>query len=127
MLPSVIGPPRLKFTHIKISQIEASLQTNHQQVVLAHLVTSHKFFVCLHGEYQIKIYNFVETAGKFITTKLQICKLGSSLVLIVIISIDEEPSLWIDSFAIINLPVFPKKYIFYFNLLQVVNKFATSC
>ena len=67
--------------------------------MLAHLVTSHKFFVCLHDEYQIKIYNFVETPGKFITTKLQICKLGSSLVLIVIISIDEEPS-----FAMVNLP-----------------------
>ena len=51
----------------------------------------------------------METPRKFIIAKLSISKLGSSSVLIIqvliynIISTDEDPSLRIESFAIINL------------------------
>jgi hypothetical protein len=49
----------------------------------------------------------VETPRKFITAKLSIRKPGSSTVLIIlisaIISTDEDPSLRIESFAVINL------------------------
>ena len=41
----------------------------------------------------------METPRKFIIAELSICKLGSSSVLIT----DEDPSLRIESFAIINL------------------------
>ena len=52
--------------------------------------------------------NFVETLRNFIIAKLSIHKLGSSAVLITmqcinIISMDEDPSLRIESFAMINL------------------------
>ena len=59
-----------------------------------------KFLVCLHGD-------FVKTPSKFISAELSIRKLGSSSVLIisssVIISTDEDPSLRIESSAIIDL------------------------
>ena len=45
---------------------------------------------------------FVETPRKFITAELSIRKPGSSSVLIIIIT-DEDPGLWIESFAVINL------------------------
>ena len=46
----------------------------------------------------------METPRKFIIAELSIRKLGSSSVLIIlIISTDEDPSLWIESSAIINL------------------------
>ena len=50
-------------------------------------------------------YNFVETPRKFMIAKLSIRKLGSSSVLIIMLSIntDEDQSLRIESFAIINL------------------------
>ena len=56
----------------------------------------------------IYLFSFVETPRKFIIAKLSISKLGSSSVLIIhyyycIISTDEDPSLRIESFAIINL------------------------
>ena len=59
----------------------------------------------------IYLLSFVETPRKFITAELLICKLGSSSVLIIpiiiiiigIISTDEDPSLRIESSAIINL------------------------
>ena len=54
----------------------------------------------------IYLLSFVETPRKFIIAKLSIRKLGSSSVLIIlngIISTDEDPSLRIESFAIINL------------------------
>ena len=48
--------------------------------------------------------SFVETPRKFIIAELSIRKLGSSSVLIIgIISTDEDPSLRIESSAIINL------------------------
>ena len=50
---------------------------------------------------------FIEAPRKFTIVKLSIRKLGCSSVLIllsfIIISIDERPSLRIESFAIINL------------------------
>ena len=49
----------------------------------------YKFLVCLHGDYQSK-YNFVATPRKFIISKL-------------IVSTDEDPSLRIEIFAIVNL------------------------
>ena len=52
------------------------------------------------------LFNFVETPRKFIIAELSIRKLGSSsvlLILLCIISTDENPSLRIESFAIINL------------------------
>ena len=48
------------------------------------------------------LFSFVETPRKFIIAELSIRKLGSSSVLI-IISTDEDPSLRIESSAIINL------------------------
>ena len=66
-----------------------------------------KFLVRLHGEYNL--FSFVETPRKFIIAELSIRKLGSSSVLIIsgsannIISTDEDPSLRIESSAIINL------------------------
>ena len=45
----------------------------------------------------------METPRKFIIAELSIRKLGSSSVLIIIISTDEDPSLRIESSAIINL------------------------
>ena len=54
----------------------------------------------------IYLLSFVETPRKFIIAELSIRKLGSSSVLIIllcIISTDEDPSLWIESSAIINL------------------------
>ena len=52
-------------------------------------------------------FSFVVTRRKFIIAKLSIRKLGSSSVLIIaiihsIISTDEDPSLRIESFAILN-------------------------
>ena len=52
--------------------------------------------------YLIYLLSFVETPRKFIIAELSIRKLGSSSVLI-IISTDEDPSLRIESSAIINL------------------------
>jgi hypothetical protein len=46
---------------------------------------------------------FVETPRKFITAKLSIRKPGSSSVLIICHSTDEDPGLRIESFAVINL------------------------
>ena len=53
----------------------------------------------------IYLLSFVETPRKFIIAELSIRKLGSSSVLINsrIISTDEDPSLRIESSAIINL------------------------
>ena len=42
-----------------------------------------KFLVCLHG-YESK-YNFVETPRKFIIAKLTIRRLGSSLIIVLIL------------------------------------------
>ena len=58
----------------------------------------------------VYLLSFVETPRKFIIAKLSIRKLGSSSVLIIfkksrIISTDEDPSLRIESFAIINLRI----------------------
>jgi hypothetical protein len=47
---------------------------------------------------------FVETPRKFITTKLSIR----------IISTDEDPGLRIESFAVINLRVFPQTKLLYY-------------
>ena len=52
----------------------------------------------------IYLLSFVETPRKFIIAELSIRKLGSSsVVFISIISTDEDPSLRIESSAIINL------------------------
>ena len=55
----------------------------------------------------IYLLSFVDTPRKFIIAELSIRKLGSSSVLIIliigIISTDEDPSLRIESSAIINL------------------------
>ena len=59
-------------------------------------------YVCMAIKYIIVL--FVETPRKFITAKLSIRKPGSSSVLIIhIISTDEDPGLRIESFAVINL------------------------
>jgi hypothetical protein len=64
-------------------------------------------YVCMAIKYIIVL--FVETPRKFITAKLSIRKPGSSSMLIIcsiyahIISIDEDPGLRIESFAVINL------------------------
>ena len=60
-------------------------------------------------------YNFVETPRKFAMAELSIRKLGSSSVLIVMMNTDEDPSLWIESSAIINLRGVSTKL--YFNLI----------
>ena len=57
-------------------------------------------YVCMVNT--IYLLSFVETPRKFIIAELSIRKLGSSSVLI-IISTDEDPSLRIESSAIINL------------------------
>ena len=52
----------------------------------------------------IYLFSFVDTPRKFIIAELSIRKLGPSSVLIIpIISTDEDPSLRIESSAIINL------------------------
>ena len=53
----------------------------------------------------IYLFSFVGTPRKFISAKLSIRTPGSSSVLIVLITIstDEDPSLRIESFAMINL------------------------
>ncbi len=57
--------------------------------------------VCMVKKY---ILNFVVTQRNFIIAKLSICKPGSSSVLIIsVISTDEDSGLWIKSFAIIKL------------------------
>ena len=62
--------------------------------------------------YEVYLFSFVETPRKSIIAELSIRKLGSSSVLIIlstvliivsIISTDEDPSLRIESSAIINL------------------------
>ena len=60
-------------------------------------------YVCMAIKHIIVL--FVETPRKFITTKLSIRKPGSSSVLLLlhIISTDEDPGLRIESFAVINL------------------------
>ena len=75
-------------------------------------------------------YNFVETPRKFIIAKFSIRKLGSSSVLIIIT--DEDRSLRIESFAMINLRgVFTKLYFnvqFYFPKLQLYKlNVLTTC
>ena len=81
--------------------------------------------------YKLK-YNFVETKRKFIIAELSIRKLGSSSVLIIthelIISTDEDPSLRIESSAIINLRGVSTKLCF--NLIftiQTYMELVTSC
>ena len=51
------------------------------------------------------LFSFMETPRKFIIARLSIRKLGSSsvLIIIIIISTDEDPSLRNESFAIMNL------------------------
>ena len=52
----------------------------------------------------VYLFSFVETPRKYIIAKLSTRKLGSSSALIILInSTDENPSLRIESFAIINL------------------------
>ena len=55
-------------------------------------------------------YNFVETPRKFSIAKLSIRKLGK--LACIIISTDEDPSLHIESFAILNLLGFSAKLYF---------------
>ena len=58
------------------------------------------------------MFSFVETSRKFIIEELSIRKLGSSSVLIInnnIINTDEDPSLRIESSAMINLRVVSTK------------------
>ena len=59
--------------------------------------------VVITQDIAIYFLSFVETPRKFIIAELSIRKLGSSSVLICIISTDEDPSLRIESSAIINL------------------------
>ena len=59
-------------------------------------------YVCMVNT--IYLLSFVETPRKFIIAELSIRKLGSSSVLI-IISTDEDPSLRIESSAIINYAI----------------------
>ena len=61
-------------------------------------------------------YNFVETPRKFTFAKLSIRKLGSSSVLN-----DEDPSLRIEIFAILNLRGVSTKLYFTVSLLQHAN------
>ena len=63
-------------------------------------------------------YNFVATPCKFIIAKLSIRKLG------IIISSDEDLSLWIESFAIINLCGVSRKL--YFNLIFTMKTYKKS-
>ena len=76
-------------------------------------------YVCMVNT--IYLLSFVETPRKFIIAELSIRKLGSSSVLIIlvllcIISTDEDPSLRIESSAIINLRVVSTK----------LNKYSSS-
>ena len=76
--------------------------------------------------YKLK-YNFVETKRKFIIAELSIRKLGCSSVLIITCT-DEDPSLRIESSAIINLRGVSTKL--YFNLIfnmQTYMELVTSC
>ena len=57
-------------------------------------------YVCMVNT--IYLFSFVETPRKFIIAELSIRELGSSSSN-TIISTDEDPSLWIESSAIINL------------------------
>ena len=70
----------------------------------------------------IYLFSFVETPRKFIIAELSIRKLGSSSVLIIIriVSTDEDPSLRIESSAIINLRGVSTKLNKY-NLYIVIN------
>ena len=71
----------------------------------------------------IYLFSFVETPRKFIIAELSIRKLGSSSVLLIIIRIistDEDPSLRIESSAIINLRGVSTKLNKY-NLYIVIN------
>ena len=61
----------------------------------------------------IYLISFVEAPRKFIITELSIRKLGCSSVLNNIISTDEDPSLQIESSAIINLRGVSTKLIKY--------------
>ena len=81
---------------------------------LQYLRTEHPtLLLCSHGVYRSE-YDIVETARKLVFAKVSIRKLGSSSVLMIpslvliflssnIVSIDEDPSLRIVSFAIIEL------------------------
>ena len=60
------------------------------------------FTWCFQKIILILKYNFVETPRKFILAKLSIRKLGSSSVLINNVT-DEDPSLRIESFEMVNL------------------------
>ena len=80
------------FENLKLSKIT---------VPLVALAVSF-LYVCMVNT--IYLLSFVETPRKFIIAELSIRKLGSSSVLTIgIISTDEDPSLRIESSAIINL------------------------
>ena len=66
------------------------------------VILTYVIVVCL-ADSSLYLLSFVETPRKFIIAELSIRKLGSSSVLIIIISTDEDPSLRIESSAIINL------------------------
>ena len=85
-------------------------------LISQNLISS--LYVCIVN---IKLkHNFVETPRKFIVAELSIRKLGSSSVLIyIIISIDEDPSLRIESSAIISLRGVSTKLYFNFNAICV--------
>ena len=68
----------------------------------------------------------METPRKFIIAKLSILKLGSPSVLKIIISIDEDPSLRVESLAIINLRgVSTKLYLNLIFAMQTYKKLIT--
>ena len=86
-----------------------SNQTGSKQLCPINFVISF-LYVCMVNT--IYLFSFVETPRKFIIAELSIRKLGSSSVLIIltiistvlsIISTDEDPSLRIESSAIIDL------------------------
>ena len=84
--------------------IHDTLLTTSLLQVVNKLVVISFFYVCMVNT--IYLFSFVETLRKFIIAELSIRKLGSSSVLIIpnnIISTDEDPSLRIESSAIINL------------------------
>ena len=91
---------------------------------LQYLRTEHPtLLLCSHGVYRSE-YDIVETARKLVFAKVSIRKLGSSSVLMIsslvlmisslvliflssnIVSIDEDPSLRIVSFAIMELIIY---------------------
>ena len=80
-----------------------SLLTKSLLQVVNRLVAVSSLYVCMVKS--IYLFSFVETPRKFIIAKLSFRKLGSSsvLIIIIIISTDEDPSLRIESLAIINL------------------------